>query len=290
MVRACRERLSEPLHLNLLSLFVLLFSSYRTKIAFDLVPRRHYAYGVLRAAEQAASHRLGVLTVLELGVATGRGLLNLCDVARKVSKLTGVRIEVYGFDTGAGMPPPRDYRDHPELYQADDFPMDRERLASLLPSNGKLIFGELRETLPAFMKRVRPDAPLGFVAVDIDYYSSAKDALTLFSDPDPLKYIPLPIIYFDDISMDSQNNWCGELLAIREFNDSAAMRKIEVDRFLRTRRIFKHASWIDQIYLLHIFDHPQRQPSAIRRLTKTYAPIGARVTKGPESGEITDFL
>jgi hypothetical protein len=173
---------------NLLSLFVLLFSSYRTKIAFDLVPRRHYAYGVLRAARQAASHCLGALTVRELGVATGRGLLNLCDVALKVSKLTGVRIEVYRFDTGAGMPPPWDYRDHPELYQVDDFPMDRERLASLHPSNGKLILGELRETLPAFMERLRPEAPLGFVAVDIDYYSSAKDVLTLFSDPDPLKY------------------------------------------------------------------------------------------------------
>jgi hypothetical protein len=83
LVRAFRERLSEPLHLNLLSLFVLLFSSYRTKIAFDLVPRRHYAYGLLRAAEQAASHRLGALTVLELGVAAGAGLLNLCNHARR---------------------------------------------------------------------------------------------------------------------------------------------------------------------------------------------------------------
>jgi hypothetical protein len=161
--------------------------------------------------------------------------------------------------------------------------MDRERLTRVLPSNGKLILGELRETLPTFIERLRPDAPLGFVAVDIDYYSSAKDALTLFSDPDPLKYIPLPIIYFDDISMDSQNSWCGELLAVREFNDSHAMRKIEVDRFLRSRRIFKHALWIDQIYLLHIFDHPQRQPSAISRATKTYRPIGARAARdGPK--------
>ncbi|MGH7907922.1 MAG: hypothetical protein ACREP6_14960 [Candidatus Binataceae bacterium] len=183
-----------------------------------------------------------------------------------------MRIDVYGFDTGAGMPLPTDYRDHPELFQAGDFPMDRQALLSALPPNAKLILGELKTTLPPFMSGLSVHAPLGFVAVDIDYYSSAKVALNMLADPEPLKYLPLPIIYFDDVYMESQNSWCGELLAIREFNDCQAMRKIEQDRFLRTRRIFKHARWIDQIYLLHLFDHPQRQQTAITRPTKTYIP------------------
>ena len=31
----------------------------------------------------------------------------------------------YGLDTGEGMPPPRDHRDHPELYGQGWYPMDR---------------------------------------------------------------------------------------------------------------------------------------------------------------------
>ncbi len=271
--RAYRERLSEPLHLNLMSMFVALFGSYQTKIAFDLIPRRHYAYGVLRSAELASSCGLDAVSIVELGVAAGAGLLNLCEIAREVTKATGVRFNIYGFDTGSGLPLPQDHRDHPELFQVGDFPMDQQALIRALPSNAKLILGELRDTVPLFINELGIEAPLGFVAVDIDYYSSAKDALTLFADAEPRKYLPFSIVYLDDIYFESQNRWCGELLAVQEFNHAQTVRKIEPDRFLRTRRIFKHPRWIDQIYLLHTLDHPQRQPSGVKRATKTYPHI-----------------
>ena len=50
--RILRERLTEPLHLNVASLFVAAFGSVRSKIAFDLIQRPHYAYGLLEAADQ----------------------------------------------------------------------------------------------------------------------------------------------------------------------------------------------------------------------------------------------
>src|SRR4051794_22006336 len=65
------ERLTEPLHLNLLSIAVLLFGSYRSKIAWDLVIRQQYAYGILRAADLAREQGLSEVTVVEVGVATG---------------------------------------------------------------------------------------------------------------------------------------------------------------------------------------------------------------------------
>lgn len=52
------------------------------------------------------------------------------------------------------------------------------------------------------------------------------------------------------------SNWAGELLAINEFNAEHEMRNIEQYRFRRSRRIFKDARWIDQIFILHLFDHP----------------------------------
>ena len=46
------ERLTEPIHLNLLSAFAL-FGSLRTKVDFDLIVRQHTAYGLLKAADNA---------------------------------------------------------------------------------------------------------------------------------------------------------------------------------------------------------------------------------------------
>ena len=121
-----RERLSEPLHISALSLLVLAFGSFRAKVYFDIYRRPQHAFGLLYAADQA--NRLGVktITAIEFGVATGAGLVNICDLAATVSKETGVNFNIVGFDSGQGMPPPRDYRDQSHLYAAGDFPMANE--------------------------------------------------------------------------------------------------------------------------------------------------------------------
>lgn len=77
------ERLTEPLHLNLISAGVALFGSYRAKVAFDLMVRQQYAFPVLFAADEAKKLGLKRIQVLEFGVATGAGLLNLCDCAAR---------------------------------------------------------------------------------------------------------------------------------------------------------------------------------------------------------------
>ena len=43
--RIFNERLTEPLHMNFLSLFVWVFGSYRAKVDYDLVVRQNNAYG-----------------------------------------------------------------------------------------------------------------------------------------------------------------------------------------------------------------------------------------------------
>jgi hypothetical protein len=264
------ERLAEPMHLNLASVAVALFGSYRRKIDFDLIPRRPYAYGVLRAADLARRAGLDAVTVVEFGVAAGNGLLNLCQIAAKVCRLTGTKITVLGLDSGCGLPPPADYRDHPDVYQVGDFPMDQEGLKRLLPPNARLIIGDLRDTIPELAKRLEHSAPLGFASLDVYYYSSATRALRLFSDPDPEKYLHTALLYLDDITFETHNNWCGELMAVNEFNAAQHSRKIEPDRFLRTRRIFKQASWLEQIYVLHVLDHPLMQLSDRRQPPNIY--------------------
>jgi hypothetical protein len=259
------QRLTEPLHLNLLSLAVAAFGTYRAKVSFDLVLRQHYAFGTLWAAERARSANLHSVTVVEFGVGEGTGLINLCKIAKRTSAVTGVEINVVGFDTGTGMPAPVDYRDHPDLYRAGDYAMEYERLHRSLPAYAKLKLGPLAATVPAFLETVNGDSPIGFVIVDVDYYSSSKDALALLADNEPGKYLPISLLYLDDVLEENHNDWCGELLAVREFNDSHAMRKLQRDRYLKHWRVFKNAVWLDQTYLVHILDHPKRQSLEPRR-------------------------
>jgi hypothetical protein len=265
--RILYERLlAEPMAANVASAIVAVFGNYRTKIAFDLIPRQFYAFGLLAAADTAKRFGIKSLTALEFGVAEGAGLINMGEISQRLGHETGVKFQVYGFDSGKGMPPPRDYRDHPELYREGDFPMvDGERFQHRLPPNSHLILGELRDTVPDFARSLSPEAPLGFLSVDVDYFSSTTEALKVMLEADPLKYLPASMVYFDDIVDWSTNDWCGELLAIHEFNQHNRMRKLRHDPFLVARRVIKHAVWHEQMFVLHVLDHPERQPHAPTR-------------------------
>jgi hypothetical protein len=258
------ERLTEPLHLNIMALFVALFGTFRAKVAFDLVLRHHHAYGLLSAADEARELGIARLTVLEFGVSTGAGLLNMADVAAKVTRATGIQFEIYGFDTGQGMPLPRSARDHPELYQAGDFAMNVAELKAQLPGNVTIVLGELEQTVPEFRKTLSTSAPVGFVSLDVDYYFSSKDALQIFSGPAEC-YLPRTCLYADDIEDVSHNSFCGEQLAMAEFSRDHEFRKIERYPFLSRMRVFQRAPWILHIYTVHVLDHPSRTTLQPRR-------------------------
>ncbi|WP_179005531.1 hypothetical protein [Winogradskyella forsetii] len=51
--RIYKERLSEPLRLNCMSIFVYVFGSFRSKVLYDLILRPHHAFDILKAAYQA---------------------------------------------------------------------------------------------------------------------------------------------------------------------------------------------------------------------------------------------
>jgi hypothetical protein len=265
------ERLTEPLHLNLISAGVALFGSYRAKVAFDLMVRQQYAFPVLFAADEAKKLGLKRIQVLEFGVATGAGLLNLCDCAARTEAETGIAIEVVGFDTGSGMPPAIDFRDMPEYFQEGDYPMDFEALRRSLPGRCRLLIGDVAETIPAYLASVTAEAPVGFISVDVDYYSSAVNTLKVL-DGRPEQYLPLLPVYLDDVGMDGANPWNGELLAAAEFNARQPMRKIAPFNLLRSKRVFKNAQWIDRMFAAHIHDHPARTPATAKRAQQAYIP------------------
>lgn len=260
--KLCFEYLTQPLHITAIAALVYVFGSFRLKVLYDLVRRREHAYSLLRAADWARQRGLSKLTVVETGVASGAGLWNMIRIGEKVTAITGVAFEFAAFDSGTGLPPPIDHRDHPEVFRAGDYrALDIEALRRGLPSNARLFIGDVAGTMPAFVARLRPEAPVGYVVIDVDYYSSAKAALEVMKGPAEC-YLPLTLVYFDDIgsvTLPWANDWCGERLAIREFNDENTMRKLEHDRFMKYGRIYKDSDWLDRIYNLHVLDHPERQ-------------------------------
>ncbi|MEO7361693.1 MAG: hypothetical protein ABI120_15285, partial [Gemmatimonadaceae bacterium] len=235
------------------------------KIAFDLITRQHLAYGLLRAADDAKQHGIMKVTAVEFGVATGAGLFNMCEIAKRVTEATGVEFAIAGFDSGIGMPPGRDYRDHPEYFTAGDFPSDPEAIRRRLPSNAKLIVGDVTQTVPEFVQTLSASTPLGFAAIDVDYYWSTKECMPVFMGPADC-YLPVTTLYLDDLEEFGMNKWAGELLAVEEFNQEQALRKIAPMNFLRPSRVFRRAKWIDHMFSLHVFDHPIR--STIRDASK----------------------
>jgi hypothetical protein len=57
-----------------------------------------------------------------------------------------------------------------------------------LPSFAHLILGDIADTIPALLANLSIDAPLGFVSMDVDYYSSTKKALAVFKGK-PFQYL-----------------------------------------------------------------------------------------------------
>jgi hypothetical protein len=229
--------------------------SLETRVAFDAIEQPWYAFGVYSSALLAKKLGLPAISVVEFGVAEGRGLVKLESLAEMVGREVGVRIETYGFDTGSGMPKPVDYRDLPHVWGEGFYVMNEDALRARLKS-AKLVLGPVEETVPqTFRSGTVP--PVGFVAFDLDYYSSTKAAFQIFEGASDTR-LPRVHCYFDDIfwpDFGCLNEYVGELLAIREFNDEHAKIKICPIHHLRTQR--QHpAPWNEQIFVCHDFGHP----------------------------------
>jgi hypothetical protein len=262
--RVLNERLSESFIVNLLSVasFVM---GFRTRVFFDTVIRPHNAFSMLRAADLAKELGYKRFTALEFGVAAGAGLLNMASIGRRISALTGIDIDIHGFDTGQGMPAPTDYRDHPEIYSQGDFKMDREALSARLPANCHLHIGNTEDTVAKLP--LSADSPIGYVVLDVDYYSSSVPCLRIL-ERDSKLYLPQVHMYADDVSGEPMNPWCGELLAISEFNAANALRKIAPYKSLPYYRPCKHGAWLERMFIVHVLDSVYRSPSYRRGYVK----------------------
>jgi hypothetical protein len=227
--------------------------SVATRVRYGIFDRPHYAYGVYWASDLAKRLGLNAIQVIEFGVAGGNGLLALERIAAVVSADLGIEINVCGFD-GGGMPPPADYRDLPHVWDAGYYAMDVPKLKARLRPDTELVLGDVKRTVSSWT----PKAKIGFIAFDLDYYSSTRDAFELFERLSE-DFLPRVYCYFDDIMWPEHalhNEWVGELRAIREFNEEHSAKKLCPIHLFRHTRV--HPSpWNDQMYVFHDFSHPE---------------------------------
>lgn len=223
-------------------------------VEYELLEYPYYAYGVYHAALQAKALGVSEISAIEFGVAGGKGLVALERHSRIVSKVTGVQISVYGFDAGEGLPEPDDYRDLPYIWKKGAFKMDFAKLKSVL-EDAILVIGDVRTTVPEFLQKSKLPT-IGFVSFDLDFYSATKSALQVFETQ---QLLPRTFAYFDDTVGGNgvlHSEYTGELLAIAEFNNDHARKKIAKINGLQFKRLYP-AAWNDQMYVCHMFDHPE---------------------------------
>jgi hypothetical protein len=249
------------------------FGPLDVRVKYGISARPSYAYGVYAAADLARKLRLPGISVLELGVAGGRGLLALEEISAEISRQMGVQISVHGFDSGSGMPSPVDYRDLPHIWEQGFYRMDEGSLRATL-HDAKLHIGPVADTIPEFL-REGAFPPIGFVSFDLDYYSSTKQSFRLFEGAEATR-LPRVFCYFDDIMWPEaacHNPYVGELCAIREFNLENDGRKAITPINMLRHMMGYEAPWHEQLYVAHDFAHPL--------YCKNITPAGVEHTQKP---------
>ena len=215
--------------------------------------RPNYTWAVLHSAYLAKSLGIPRISVIEFGVAGGNGLVALEEVAARVEPMFGVKIDVIGFDTGEGLPRVLDYRDMPNIYTPGTYKMDADGLKKRL-KRARLVLGNVADTLQDFL--ASKPAPIGFISVDVDLYTSTVDALKVL-DADESLLLPRVHCYFDDIMGCSCAEFLGERLAVNEFNEAHPDSKISPIFGLWNYVPKRHANdlWVHMIYMAHLLDH-----------------------------------
>jgi hypothetical protein len=234
---------------------------------FDALPYSQYATGLQVACRYAADFAEKEITAIEFGVAGGNGLVALAGHAQQIKRKTGVEVNVVGFDSGVGLPAVVDWRDAPWVYSPGDYPGDLAALEKCLAGRATLVLGDIRDTFSRWL--CVEHKPVGFIAIDVDYYSSTVAILDALASCDAYALLPIASVYLDDILCFGVPRCTGELAAVAEFNRNNPTRQFDRADWVSEFRPYREALWLKRLFDLYCFDHPKMKCSGagqIRRL------------------------
>ncbi len=230
----------KPLRVALLKYLSLKFKQFRP----------HYETILLESSLEAIKLGYKEVSVLELGVAGGNGIISLEKYKKKIEKLYNIKINIYGFDYGEGMPATNNEFDLPFHWKQGDFKVDKKKLEKKI--NSTIIYGNIKYTVDQFLEK----NPKNIIAIffDMDTYTSTYSFLNQMTKLE--KYLcPRVYCYFDDIF--NPNHWInkhvGEILAIEKFNKES--QNLKIGLALDNINDFKFPLAKSHLFILNNFNH-----------------------------------
>ena len=230
----------KPLRLGIFKILTLRFKKFRP----------HYEMIMLESAIEAKKIGYNKISILELGVAGGNGLIALEKYKKKVEQFTNVKINIFGFDTGDGLPKTENKFDLPYYWSAGDFKTDKDKIKKKIGC--KIYYGNIADTFQNFIKS-KPET-ITAIFLDMDYYTSTKNFLDLISSYKD-SFAPRVYLYFDNIFSTNHhiNEFNGELLAIKEFNEEN--QNIKIGKSIDSSSDFKFPIAKEKLFIMNNFDH-----------------------------------
>lgn len=230
----------KPLRVALLKYLSLKFTTFRP----------HYETLIYESSKNALKLGYDEINIIELGVAGGDGIKTLVKYKEKVEKILKIKINIIGFDTGAGLPHTTYKQDLPFFWKKGDY--TNQNLSNLEKefTNVKIYQGNISATLDEFVNNNKKK--IGLIIFDLDLYSSTKLFLNKIHELSKENLLlPRTFCYFDDLfladyCLDDSN---GEPLAIGEFNKE--FRDLKLGKFFDHINDFKFPLAKGQIYTLH---------------------------------------
>jgi hypothetical protein len=226
-----------------------------------IIPRPHYALGLLLAAKQAFDLGYKKIKVFELGCHNLEGLIDLENYATDIKKFLKIDFEIFGFDLKEGLPKytPNNF-DRLSRWSPGDYSLDIKKNLKYLKFS-KILYGDVKKTIPMFINRYKKTfltSPISFVIYDLDYYTSTKNGLNLLKLQSK-NYIPKTYVYFGDYLMSSFDE--GERKAVLEFNKTSKYKISDIGELAEQLSIF-FKKWIflgKRLNVINYFNHKKHK-------------------------------
>ena len=176
----------------------------------------HYESVLYEGCLEAKKLGIDRVSVLELGVAGGNGIIALEKYKKKIEKVLDINIDIFGFDTGEGLPRTEDVNeDLPFFWKTDLYKIDKEALSKRI--NSKIFYGDVKDTVDDFVKTNKNK--ICCIFFDLDLYTSTKNFLNQIEKIEK-HLLPRVLCYFDDVYVPENyiTHFNGVFKAINEFN------------------------------------------------------------------------
>ena len=213
--------------------------------------RPHYETILLESCIEAQKLGYDEISILELGVAGGNGIISLEKYKNKIQKLININVNIYGFDSGVGIPITNDKRDIIFLTKPGTYKIDKQLLEKKIQS--KIFYGDIKNTIDLFIKT----NPKNIIAIffDLDLYTSTRDFLKQINKLEDY-LCPRVYCYFDDIFNTTHviNQFNGENLAINEFNKIS--QNLKIGKSYDNIMDFKFPLAKNNLFMMQNFNHP----------------------------------